>query len=146
MTNAPILLVEDRPDDALLTRRAFAKAGLGDRLLVLSDGEACLDALLPEEGTSRLSPAFVLLDINLPKIGGLEVLRHIRADERTRHLPVIVLTTSAERRDIRDSYRFGANSFVRKPVSYAEFVETVRILSAYWLAVNQSCPPDPAYR
>lgn len=146
MTNAPILLVEDRPDDALLTRRAFAKAGLGDRLLVVSDGEACLAALLPEEGLPRLLPAFVLLDINLPKIGGIDVLRHIRADERTRHLPVIVLTTSAERRDIRDSYRFGANSFVRKPVSYAEFIETVRVLSTYWLAVNQPCPPDPACR
>jgi len=144
VTNAPILLVEDRPDDALLTRRAFAKAGLGDRLLVVSDGEACLAALLPEEGMPRLSPAFVLLDINLPKVGGLDVLRQIRADERTRHLPVIILTTSAERRDIRDSYRFGANSFVRKPVSYAEFAETVRVLSAYWLAVNQPCPPDPA--
>lgn len=146
MTNAPILLVEDRPDDALLTRRAFAKAGLGDRLLVLSDGEACLAALLPTEGRPRLLPAFVLLDINLPKIGGLDVLRQIRADERTRYLPVIVLTTSSERRDIRDSYRFGANSFVRKPVSYAEFTETVRVLCAYWLAVNQPCPPDPACR
>ncbi|HEU5353760.1 MAG TPA: response regulator [Actinocrinis sp.] len=142
MSSEPILLVEDRPDDALLTRRAFAKAGLGDRLLVVSDGEACLAALLPEEGTPRLSPAFVLLDINLPKVGGLDVLRHIRADERTRHLPVIVLTTSAERRDIRDSYRFGANSFVRKPVSYAEFAETVRVLSTYWLEINQPCPPD----
>lgn len=144
MTDAPILLVEDRLDDVLLTRRAFAKAGLGDRLLVLSDGEECLAALLPAVGAPRLSPAFVLLDINLPKIGGLEVLRHIRADGRTRNIPVIVLTTSAERRDIRDSYRFGANSFVRKPVSYAEFTETVRVLSAYWLAVNQPCPPDPA--
>lgn len=144
MTNAPILLVEDRPDDALLTRRAFTKVGLGDRLLVLSDGEACLAALLPEEGTPRLSPAFVLLDINLPKIGGLDVLRQIRADERTHHLPVIILTTSAERQDIRDGYRYGANSFIRKPVSYAEFTETVRVLSAYWLTVNQPCPPDPA--
>jgi two-component system response regulator len=144
VTNAPILLVEDRPDDALLTRRAFTKVGLGDRLLVLSDGEACLAALLPEEGTPRLSPAFVLLDINLPKIGGLDVLRQIRADERTHHLPVIILTTSAERQDIRDGYRYGANSFIRKPVSYAEFTETVRVLSAYWLTVNQPCPPDPA--
>lgn len=146
MKDTPIVLVEDRLDDVLLTRRAFTKAGLGDRLLVLSDGEACLAALLPEEGRPPLSPAFVLLDINLPKIGGLEVLRRIRADDRTRHLTVIVLTTSAERRDIRDSYRLGANSFVRKPVSYAEFTETVRVLSEYWLAINQPCPPDPAGR
>jgi len=146
MTNAPILLIEDRLDDVLLTERAFAKAGFGDRLVVLKDGEACLAALHPDQGPPRLSPALVLLDINLPKIGGLEVLRRIRSDDRTRHLPVVMLTTSAERRDILDSYRFGANSFVRKPVSYAQFAETVQILARYWLAINRPCAPDPAGR
>ena len=141
MTEPPILLVEDRPDDVLLTRRAFAKAGFERELVVLADGEACVTALFPEDGRPPLAPALVLLDINLPKIGGLEVLRRIRADERTRHLPVVILTTSTERRDVADGYRLGANSFVRKPVSYAEFAEAVRILGAYWLTINEPCPP-----
>jgi len=146
VTNAPVLLVEDRMDDVLLTRRAFAKAGFGDRLIVLPDGEACLAALLPDADVPGLSPALVLLDINLPKIGGLEVLRRIRADDRTRQLPVVVLTTSAERGDVMDSYRFGANSFVRKPVSYAQFAETVRILAAYWLVINRPAAPGSVRR
>lgn len=146
MTDAPIVLVEDRLDDILLTRRAFAKAGFGDLLAVLPDGEACLDALLADDGRPRLSPALVLLDINLPKIGGLEVLRRIRADDRTRYLPVVVLTTSAERTDVFDSYRFGANSFVRKPVSYSQFAETVQVLARYWLEINRPCPPGPVCR
>jgi two-component system, response regulator len=146
MTGAPVLLVEDRPDDVLLTRRAFAKAGFGNELVVLPDGEACMAALLPGDDQAPLAPVLVLLDINLPKIGGLEVLRRIRADERTSHLPVIMLTTSTERTDIATSYRLGANSFVRKPVSYAEFANAIRILGAYWLTVNEPCPPGAQSR
>ena len=136
-----VLLAEDRPDDVLLTQRAFAKAGFDNELVVLADGEACVSVLLPEGRRSLLSPVLVLLDINLPKIGGLEVLRRIRADERTRHLIVVMLTTSTERSDVTNSYRLGANSFVRKPVSYAEFADTIRVLGAYWLSVNEPCPP-----
>jgi two-component system response regulator len=146
VTDAPILLVEDRPDDVLLTRRAFTKAGFDNELVMLADGEACVAALFPEDDGPPLAPALVLLDINLPKIGGLEVLRRIRADDRTRHLPVVILTTSTERRDIVDGYRLGANSFVRKPVSYAEFAEAVRILGAYWLTINEPCPPAAGRR
>jgi len=144
--DAPIVLVEDRPDDVLLTRRAFARAGFDNELVVLPDGEACMTALFPENGGRSLSPALILLDINLPKIGGLDVLRRIRADERTCHLTVVMLTTSTERRDIVDSYRLGANSFVRKPVSYSEFADTVRILGSYWLAINEPCPPERGRR
>lgn len=145
MTGVPILLVEDRRDDVLLTRRAFAKAGFTNELVVLPDGEACVAALLPDDQRSPLSPGLVLLDINLPKIGGLELLRRIRADDRTSHLPVVMLTTSTERTDIVNSYRLGANSFVRKPVSYSEFSDTIRILGAYWLTVNEPCPPGPPH-
>lgn len=146
MTGAPVLLVEDRLDDVLLTRRAFAKAGFGNELVVLPDGEACVAALLPDDRSPPMSPMLVLLDINLPKIGGLEVLRRIRADERTSHLPVVMLTTSTERTDIVNSYRLGANSFVRKPVLYSEFADTIRVLGAYWLTINEPCPPGPPRR
>jgi two-component system response regulator len=140
MNDAPILLVEDNPDDVLLTLRAFAKNGFANEIIVLSDGAACVACLLPENGGRALAPAMILLDINLPKVGGLDVLRRIRADDRTRDLPVIMLTTSGEQRDIVDSYRLGANSFVRKPIVFAEFVAKVRVLGMYWLRVNEPCP------
>ena len=137
MTDAPILLVEDNPDDVLLTRRAFARSGFGNRIVALPDGEACITALLPGGPAPALTPAIVLLDINLPKVGGLDVLRRIRAEVRTRELPVIMLTTSREQRDISESYRLGANSFVRKPIAFSEFLATVRILGTYWLRINE---------
>jgi two-component system, response regulator len=146
VNDAPILLVEDNPDDVLLTVLAFAKNGFANEIVVLPDGEACIATLLPEHGGPALVPAMVLLDINLPKIGGLDVLRRIRADDRSRDLPVIMLTTSGEQRDIVDSYRLGANSFVRKPVVFAEFVAKVRILGAYWLRVNEPRPTLSARR
>ncbi|WP_307846605.1 response regulator [Actinospica durhamensis] len=142
MTDAPILLAEDNPDDVLLTRRAFAKNGFGNRIVAVSDGEECLEQLLPAHGGPGLAPALVLLDINLPKISGLEVLGRLRADARTWLLPVIVLTTSRERRDILNCYLGGANSFVCKPVSFADFVPMVGTLASYWLTVNEPCP-DP---
>jgi two-component system response regulator len=139
---APILLAEDNPDDVLLTRRAFAKIGYGDRIVSVADGEECLAALLPQEGPG-IKPALVLLDINLPKISGLDVLGRMRTDPRTWLVPVVVLTTSRERRDVLDCYLVGANSYVCKPVSFSDFVDLVRTLATYWLEVNEPCP-DPA--
>lgn len=139
MTSPPILLVEDSPDDVLLAVGAFAKNGITNEVVVATDGEQALNRLLPESG-EPLRPALILLDIELPKIDGLEVLRRIRADERSRTVPVVVLTTSNEERDIVSSYQLGANSFVRKPVVFGEFVEAVQTLGVYWLTVNQPAP------
>ena len=136
MSDRPILLVEDSPDDVLLTRRAFTKNRIGNQIVEASDGEQAL-RLLFDEG---LRPALILLDIKLPKVDGLEVLRRIRSDDRTRHLPVVVLTTSNEERDIGTSYRLGANSFVRKPVVFDEFVTAVNALGVYWLLINEPAP------
>jgi len=150
MTEAPILLVEDNPDDMLLTQRAFAKSGFENPIVKLADGEACLAALLPDDGRPALRPALVLLDINLPKVGGLEVLSRLRADDRTQALPVVILTTSKEPRDIADSYLLGANSYVCKPISFTRFVAMVRTLGTYWLDINEPCPspytPSPTAR
>ena len=145
MTDAPILLVEDNPDDVLLTRRAFAKNGFTNRIVALPDGEACIQALLPgpDPEAPPLVPAMVLLDINLPRVGGLDVLRRIRAERATSTLPVIMLTTSREQRDIAESYRLGANSFVRKPIAFSEFLAMVRILGVYWLRINEPSPAPP---
>jgi two-component system, response regulator len=140
MSDGPILLVEDNPDDVLFTIRAFAKNHIRNEIVVASDGEQALRLLLPDDG-QPLRPALILLDIKLPKVDGLEVLRAIRDDERTSSLPVVVLTTSSEERDIVESYRLGANSFVRKPVVFEEFVEAANVLGVYWLLVNQPAPP-----
>ena len=139
MTHGPILLVEDNPDDVLLTMRAFGKNHIKNEVVAVTDGEQALRLLLPDSG-EPLRPALVLLDIKLPKIDGLEVLRRVREDDRTRSLPVVVLTTSSEKRDIVDSYRLGANSFVRKPVVFDEFVRAVNVLGVYWLLVNEPAP------
>ncbi|HTJ69260.1 MAG TPA: response regulator [Actinospica sp.] len=139
MNEAPILLAEDNPDDVLLTRRAFSKNGFENPIIAVADGEACLDALLPAHGPA-VHPALVLLDINLPKIGGLEVLHRLRADPRTRTVPVVILTTSREQRDVLEGYRLGANSYVCKPVSFTTFVAVVRTLATYWLRVNEPRP------
>jgi two-component system response regulator len=143
VTGPPILLAEDNPDDVLLTRRAFAKTGFANPILEAPDGEACLQALLPADEANAAEPAFVLLDINLPKINGLDVLRRIRADPRTRLVPVVLLTTSRERRDVLAGYRLGANSYVCKPVSFTGFVAVVRTLATYWLRVNEPRPGGP---
>jgi CheY-like chemotaxis protein len=140
MNDGPILLIEDNPDDIALTLRALKRNNISNQVLVAHDGEEALEFLLPADGTS-LRVALVLLDVNLPKLGGLDVLRRIRGDERTATLPVVVLTTSNEERDIVESYRLGANSFVRKPVVFGEFVEAARVLGLYWLLVNQPPPP-----
>ena len=136
-----ILLVEDNPDDVLFTLRAFEKNNIFNEVIVAADGEQALQYLLPADDGAALRPALVLLDVNLPKVDGLEVLRRIRSHPRTAGLPVVVLTTSNEERDIVDSYRLGANSFVRKPVTFAEFVDATKVLGVYWLLVNQPAPP-----
>jgi two-component system response regulator len=135
----PILLVEDNPDDVLLTMRAFVKNHIRNEVVVATDGQQAIEMLLPADG-EPVRPAFMLLDIKLPKIDGLEVLRRVRADDRTRTVPIVVLTTSNEERDIVESYRSGANSFVRKPVVFEEFVKAVNVLGIYWLLVNQPAP------
>jgi two-component system response regulator len=137
MNKRPILLVEDNPDDVTFTLRAFQKNNIFNEIVVASDGEKALDLLLPGNATPALRPAVVLLDVKLPKIDGMEVLRRIRCDHRTESLPVIMLTTSSEESDIVTSYRLGANSFVRKPVVFDDFLHAASVLGVYWLAVNQ---------
>ena len=140
MTSHDILLVEDNPDDVELTRLAFAEAGEPHRLHVVSDGAEAVDYLLRRgRHASRDAddlPALVLLDLNLPRLDGREVLQAIRADDATRCLPVVVLTTSAEPGDVDKAYALGANSYIQKPVEFDRFVEVVRQVGRYWLAIN----------
>ena len=139
-----ILLVEDDPQDEKLILRALRKVNLSNQLDVVRDGQQALDYLFREGDFAARpgsdAPAAILLDLNLPRIGGLEVLERLRADERTRLVPVVILTSSDEERDRHKSYENGANSFVRKPLDFAEFAETVARLGVYWLATNE--PPQ----
>lgn len=144
MHNNVILLVEDNPDDELLTRRALKKNNILNDVVVAHDGVEALDYLF---GVGMYAgrnpyelPQVMLLDLNLPRIDGLEVLRRIRADERTRLLAVVVLTSSKEEQDVISSYRLGANSYVRKPVEFYEFAEAVKQLGLYWLILNERLP------
>lgn len=139
-----ILLVEDNADDELLTQRALRKNNILNELVVVRDGQEALDYL---HGTGAHSgrdlhdqPQVVLLDLNLPKVSGLEVLRRLRTDPRTQALPVVVLTSSQEDDDIIKSYHNGANSYVRKPVDFVQFTECVRQLGLYWLVINRPPP------
>lgn len=137
MSSRPILLIEDNPDDEALTLRAFAKNGIANPLVVARDGVEAFDYLLPEsEAVTPLRPALVLLDLKLPRIDGLELLRRLRADERTDCLPIVVLSTSNEKADIQAAYRLGANSYMRKPVDFDEFIAAVGHLGRYWLTLD----------
>jgi len=136
MIEGTILLVDDSPDDVALTLRAFRTNNITNKVDVVYDGEEALSYLL-KDGERHERPVLILLDINLPKVSGLEVLRQIRKDERTRYLPLVMLSTSSEDRDIVESYDLGANSYIRKPVVFDEFVNAVRVLGLYWLLVNQ---------
>ena len=145
MKNKIILLVEDNPSDVGLTQRALDKSHIANEMIVVEDGQEALDYLFsgnPLTG-SKLNelPALILLDLKLPKVDGLQVLRRIRADDRTRRLPVVILTTSSEEDDIAQSYDLGANSYIRKPVDFIQFVEAVQKLGLYWLVMNEPPPP-----
>jgi CheY-like chemotaxis protein len=138
-----ILLVEDNPNDVELTLRAFAKHNVANRIHVARDGQEALDYLFAVgEGGEHVCPKVVLLDLKLPKVDGLEVLREIRASERLRNVPVVVLTSSREEKDIVESYDLGVNSYIVKPIEFEKFVETVDTLGLYWLLLNQ--PPRAA--
>jgi CheY-like chemotaxis protein len=146
MDRKVVLLVEDNPDDRDLTLRAFDRHRFGNEVVVADDGQAALDYLLAPgpDGCLRPLPELVLLDLKLPRVDGLEVLRRVRAEERTRLLPVVVLTSSAEESDLVRSYALGANSYVQKPVSFTDFLDASRQLGMYWLVLNRPPPRDGA--
>jgi two-component system response regulator len=144
VAEGPILLVEDRQDDVELTIRALKKNKIANEVVVAADGAEALDFLF---GTGKHAardltqvPALVLLDLKLPKVDGLEVLRRLRADARTKLLPIVILTSSREEQDLVSSYSLGANSYIRKPVDFSQFTESVRQLGLYWLVLNQAPP------
>lgn len=138
----PILLVEDNEDDVLLTLRALRKNDVANRVVVARDGVEAIAALFGEDGHEPPLPRLILLDLKLPRRSGMEVLRAVRAHPRTKLLPVVVLTSSREEQDLLDSYSLGANSYIRKPIDFEQFVETVRQLGLYWLVWNEA-PPVP---
>ena len=144
MTNRVILLVEDNADDEELTRRALKKSNVSNPLVVVRDGAEALDYLFARGEFAGRDveeiPQVILLDLKLPKIDGLEVLRQIRADARTKLFPVVILTSSTEEQDMLRGYGLGANSYIRKPVDFTQFVEAVRQLGLYWLVLNQPAP------
>jgi len=144
MTDAVILLVEDSSSDEELTLRALKKGNIGNRVVVVRDGAEALDYLFLQGAFVARDPnevpQVVLLDLNLPKIGGLDVLRRIRADQRTKLLPVVILTSSKEDEDLLGSYASGANSYVVKPVDFAQFASCVQQLGMFWLLVNEPPP------
>jgi CheY-like chemotaxis protein len=139
-----ILLVEDNPDDVELTLLAFKKYNIKNDLVVIQNGAEALDYLFAEGAYAGRDlsnmPTVILLDLKLPKMGGLEVLRRIRADERTKFLPVVILTSSKEEQDLINGYKFGANSYVRKPIDFAQFTEAARQLGLYWMILNEPPP------
>ena len=139
-----ILLVEDNPDDVELTRLAFQEGNIANDIMVARDGEEALQCLFGEEPDScRMQdylPGVVLLDLKLPKVSGLDVLKRIRSDPKTSCLPVVILTSSKEDEDVMNSYSLGANAYVRKPVDYHEFVQAAKTLGLFWLVLNESPP------
>jgi two-component system, response regulator len=140
-----ILVVEDNPNEEALILRAFKKYNLSSQITVVRDGAEAIDFVFCQgvykDRDPEDLPQLILLDINLPKLSGLDVLRRLRANERTRLLPIIMLTSSVEEQDLLESYRSGANSYVQKPIQYDQFLESIRQLGMYWLLVNEP-PPD----
>ena len=146
MENKVILLVEDNPKDEALTRRALKRSNVANDIVIARDGVEALDYLFGTgahagRDTSVL-PQMVLLDLKLPKVDGLQVLQQLRADERTRRLPVVIFTSSNEEEDLINSYNLGANSYVRKPVDFEHFLEATKQLGMYWLVLNEPAPTD----
>lgn len=144
MSSQTILLVDDNPDDVALTLRAFSKNNILNEVVVARDGAEALDYLFSTGSYAgrddRDMPKLVLLDLNMPRMNGLEVLKRVRADPRTRLLPFVILTSSREDQDIVNSYSLGANSYVCKPIDFLEFTEAVRQLNLYWLILNEPLP------
>lgn len=144
MNDKIILLVEDNPSDIALTQRALAKSAIGNPLVIADDGQKALDYLFGAgEHAGRdtdIQPVLILLDLKLPKIEGLEVLKRIRADPRTRRIPVVILTSSSEQQDLGSGYDLGSNSYIRKPVDFQQFAEVIRQVGLYWLVINQAPP------
>jgi len=147
MAEGNLLLVEDNPDDVELTLRALKGQNVKNNVVVVRDGAEALEYLFATGSYADRDigdlPVLMLLDLNMPRIGGLEVLRRVRADDRINMLPVVVLTTSKEEQDVVESYRLGANSYVRKPVDFGQFSEAIRQLGLYWLVLNE---PPPTVR
>ena len=137
-----ILLVEDNPDDVQLTLLAFRKSNIGNEVIVAKDGQEALDFFFGADGVAGKGgddlPALVLLDLQLPKIDGIEVLKRVRADERTKLVPIVILTSSKEQVDMLNGYVHGCNSYIRKPVDFDQFAEAVRQLGLYWLVLNEA--------
>jgi CheY-like chemotaxis protein len=142
--NKSILLVEDNPDDEALAIRALKRHHISNEIMVARDGVEALDYLFGKGvhagRDTSIKPTVVLLDLKLPRVDGLEVLRQLRADDRTRLLPVVVLTTSSEEQDMLSSYSLGCNSYIRKPVDFVQFSEAIRQLGMYWLLINEAPP------
>lgn len=149
MSDKTILLVEDNPDDIELTRRALRNNNIGNFMVVAQDGVEALDFLF---GTGKYIernihdlPVVVLLDLKLPRVDGLEVLKKIRSEDLTRRLPIVILTSSKEEQDLLNGYNFGANSYIRKPVDFNQFTEAVRQLHLYWMVLNEPPPENGSY-
>ncbi len=134
-----LLLVEDNPDDVELTLGVFKKHHVVNNIIVAKDGEEALDVIFQhgKENKTQRRPDLILLDLKLPKVDGLEVLRQVKSNSKTKHIPVVVLTSSKEEKDIVESYRLGLNSYIRKPVNFEDFSEIVKQLSLYWLLLNE---------
>jgi two-component system response regulator len=139
-TSRPILLVEDNPDDVALTLRALKKNNILNPITVATDGAKALTFLFDGDDTQAKEPGLILLDLKLPKVDGQEVLRRIKADERTSLIPVVILTSSKLEEDILSGYRNGANAYVRKPVNFAEFAEAIKTVGLFWLLLNEPVP------
>jgi two-component system response regulator len=140
MTARVILLVEDSPDDRDLTLRALKRANVLNPMTIANDGAEALDYLFGSGAADRPRPALILLDLKLPKVDGIEVLRRIRADEQTQLIPVVILTGSREQEDVMAGYQAGANAYVRKPVSFSDFADVVHTLGMFWLLLNEPVP------
>jgi len=141
MSEKIILLIEDNPDDEALTLRALKNNNIKNEVRVARDGQEALDYFFGENASSNPVPTVVLLDLKLPKVNGLEVLRRIREDKRTEMQPVVILTSSTEEKDLIEGYKLGANSYIKKPVDFGQFMDAVRTLGLYWLVMNETPSP-----